>query len=555
MSERNQGKVIPFAISASRLRRGAAAHRKQGRPVEAVELMRQAALRDGTAQGLMALSRQLEDVQCHEQALRELYRLVARDDAPDDTWMELARNQQALGQTESAVDSLYHYLQLDPYSDASDDARDMLADLEEDDEAQEAFRLSLLIRRALASWQAGRQEESLRRFRRAERIALHPARIRVTAALLLLSSGRAREALREAVRATHEEPDNPRAATLVCVALSSLGKKRMARAMLVRSASLCPGPAEEDVFLSAAWALSADDVLEKFLTDHLRRAPCRVPLLSAMADLCWRTGRRKQAEGLWHRILRLDPEDARAATLLRVMPSHPEAPLPPDGLLPRGEVRERMLCLARAIAADTPAQTLLAPGSQTRLLTDWCFTLADSRLQTTVLEAVARDKSDAAHFYLRQLLTCPTVLPAVRQQVMLRLAGMGDTGPMCLMVGPRLTTARCAETAAPGKNMWRMFLRLLLGETRAYRQSSRIAFFAADLWRLLPRDVREKASGSDSYAWVKAAEILYLRKSGQDAAAARVIRELQVSSRRISRILRYIVRRVVTPEGEPHEVH
>jgi hypothetical protein len=74
----------------------------------------------------------------------------------------------------------------------------MLADLEEDDEAQEAFRLSLLIRRALASWQAGRQEESLRRFRRAERIALHPARIRVTAALLLLSSGRAQEALREA---------------------------------------------------------------------------------------------------------------------------------------------------------------------------------------------------------------------------------------------------------------------------------------------------------------------------------------------------------------------
>jgi hypothetical protein len=78
-----------------------------------------------------------------------------------------------------------------------------------------------------------------------------------------------------------------------------------------------------------------------------------------------------------------------------------------------------------------------------------------------------------------------------------------------------------------------MFLRLLLGETRAYHKAVKLRFLRRIFGACFPGRAGE-ASGSDSYAWVKAAEILYLRKSGQDATAARVIRELQVSSRRIS---------------------
>ena len=44
MTERNRGQVVPFALSPLKMRSGAAEHIRRGRPVEAVELLRRAAV-------------------------------------------------------------------------------------------------------------------------------------------------------------------------------------------------------------------------------------------------------------------------------------------------------------------------------------------------------------------------------------------------------------------------------------------------------------------------------------------------------------------------------
>ena len=68
--------------------------------------------------------------------------------------------------------------------------------------------------------------------------------------------------------------------------------------------------------------------------------------------------------------------------------------------------------------------------------------------------------------------------------------------------------------------------------------------FAAELWPQLTLAQREEAAGPGGFRWVKAMEILYLRLTGQDEAAGRVVREMEISLRKVSRALRAIARRM-----------
>ena len=85
---------------------------------------------------------------------------------------------------------------------------------------------------------------------------------------------------------------------------------------------------------------------------------------------------------------------------------------------------------------------------------------------------------------------------------------------------------------------------MLLEETRRHRQSEAIVECAAEIWPLLSRREQQEAAGMDSYLWVKAIEILYLRLTEQEEAAASCVRRMPVSMRKVSRVLRRIARRM-----------
>ncbi|MBR2718272.1 MAG: hypothetical protein IKB78_03120 [Clostridia bacterium] len=544
MSERNMGQVVPFRLSPGKMRRGAYEHRRKGHPMEAVELLRRAAQQEDSPAGWLHLAEELRRLGCYEQAAVLLYRMLAGADAPIQTWMELARAQAALGKTEAAVDSLYHYLNEDPYSDIADEARRMLGQLEEPESPEEAFRLPLLVRRGLTAWREGHPQLGERRLRRAIHMAKQPGKLYITMAVLLLAESRFQEAARCLASAVKAEPDNARAACMLCVALNAMGRRRVALGLLGKAESLCNTAEGEEIFLTTAWTISAHKARERFLLERHRQQPCRIVLMHHLADLAWEKGEAQQAVLWWQRILRLDPNDIRAAALLRWSRDHGDGLLPPMGMLPSLESKTMLQSLIQADAEHLTPEAMLMPGTDCRRAVDWCFTVSSMGIQQKCLEMLSGQDTPVVRRYLRELLTSPTVHQEIRHRIMLHFAQLGETGPMNVLMGQRMTQAECAPMPQGKKHLWRAFLPMLLEETRRHRQSEAIVECAAEIWPLLSRREQQEAAGMDSYLWVKAIEILYLRLTEQEEAAASCVRHMPVSMRKVSRVLRRIARRM-----------
>lgn len=544
MSERNMGQVVPFRLSPGKLRRSAYEHRRKGHPMEAVELLRRAAQQEDTPAGWLHLAEELRRLGCYEQAATLLYRLLAGEEAPPQTWMELARALAAIGKTEAAVDSLYHYLNEDPYSDIADEARRMLGHLDAAEEPMDAFRLPLLVRQGLNAWRSGQPQLGERRLRRAIRLTKRPGKLHITMAILLMAENRFQEAARSLACAVKAEPLNARAMCMLCVALNAMNRRRAALGLLRQAKPLCDTAEGEEIFLTTAWTISAQREREKFLLERHRQQPCRIVLMHHLADLAWEKGDVQQAVLWWQRIMRLDPGDVRAAALLRWSRDHGDGPLPPMGMLPNVESKTMLQSLIQADADHLSPEEMLAPGTDCRMAVDWCFTVSSMGIQQKCLEMLSAQDTPVTRRYLRELLTSPTVLQEIRHRIMLHFAQLGETGPMNVLMGQRMTQAECAPMPQGKKHLWRSFLPALLQETRQQHQSEAIVECAAEIWPLLNRREQQEAAGIDNLAWVKAVEILYLRLTEQEHAAAGCVRSMPISIRKVSRVLRRIARRM-----------
>lgn len=551
MSESNRGKVVPFGLSAYRMRKSADAYRKRGQTVEALELIRQAAVQEDSAQGWLRLAKELRMAGCHEQAAAILYRLCGWEAVMPEIWLELGRDLAALERKDAACDSLYHYLHEDPYSEAADQARDMLADLEEPQETREPFRLEPLVRRGLLCYRRGERALGDRRLNRAIRMGGDKTRLYAARTMIALAQGDPTAAMREIARALKHAPQDAGTLSMAAVTLSAMGKRRMARGMLEKCARQVRTAQQEDQFLTAAGTIGASAIARRYLEEQLKTQPCRISLMHPQAEILWQTGEHDMALRWWKRILAIDPEDMRARAMVTWAPEHLQEPLPMMGALPGSFVREQLALLPELIRTSMPMEEMLARGSRSRAALDWCFRMTDENLQQTALKIASRQDAPCVRRYLHELLTSPGISQGVRQRAMMTLAEWGDPGPMNVLIGSRITTAQLTPVKDTERNLWKIYLPLLLKETCRTCNATEIAFFAADLWDVMSVEQRHAAAGGESYLWVKAMEILYLRLTGREDMAARIVRTLPVSPRKISRVMRQLKKQTdMSMEGE-----
>lgn len=541
MSERNMGQVVPFQVNAARLRRSAQEHHRRGRPVEAVELLRHAALKEDSAAGWLHLAEQLQRLGCYEQASSLLYRLLAREDAPISTWLELAYAQLALGQTEAAQDSVYHYLNEDPYSDVADKARFLLDETAIDGDRRQPLRLMLLVRRGLLAWQAGEEQLGERRLRRAIRLTDHPEKIQGQLSALLMGQKRVQEAITCLLAAHRRAPENVRITCALSTMLESVGNRRIASGLLQAASAHCTNAADEEILLAAAQTQRAWKTYENLLLERYRQQPCSIRLLHHMAQLHWHKRDKATAEGYLQRILRLDPDDACANTLLQWMGvCKAGEPIPLEKIVAEGTVNELKRVFDQAVKAELSPTEMLEPGTESRRAVDWCFEIGSSGIQQLCLEMFLTHDTPAIRQYLRELLTSPTVHQEVKQTALLRLNQMGEGGKLRVLIGQHMTEAECRPMAEGAKHLWRTFLGLLLVETRRHKQSPDIAKLASTIWLKLSLEQRQRAAGREALAWIKALEICYLNRTGQEEAARTAVRNMPVSQRMVGRVLQQI---------------
>ena len=538
MKETNQGMVIPFELSSGRMRRSAQEYRRRGQPLDALTLMRRAAEQEDSAAGWQALAAEMRQLGCWESAAVLLGRVLSRADHAPSAWLDMARCQAALGAKSLAADCLYHQLQEDPWSPEGDAARVMLSEVEELHEVKEPHRTNRLIQRGIRLWREGNTSAGLRCLERAVRLTAHKPRLMTTIALMHMAQWDFRQAVRWLGKALRTDHMEPRVTCTLAAVLQQMGKRRMARGFLRSAMPLCMDTTLEEQFLTTAWAMDAWQETNEYLTARLKTHPYRTSLLRARATMLHERGDREAAQETWRQILSIDPGDRRAATLLQWSKQEPGLPLPPPGKLPPRIVQEQRETLLEGMEDAA----LLRPGSETRRIIEWCAASGDEEEREIALMLVRMAPEQEADF-LRELLTRPDIPEGTRQSALMRLAEMKHFESLTMLLGDRFSVAQCQPVSKKQAGRpWRMFLPLLLRETRQYGRSAEIVRFAAQLWPFMTEMQRLDAATGGGFLWCRAFEVLWLRHIGQEEAAVRVVRHMPVSPRRVSRLLRQLAR-------------
>ena len=96
MSQNEQGVLYPFRLSGSRMRQSAVNLHRRGQAVDALALVRRAAVQDDTPAAWLALAAELRAMGNWEAAVQLLARVISRDPHQNGVWMEMARCLQAL---------------------------------------------------------------------------------------------------------------------------------------------------------------------------------------------------------------------------------------------------------------------------------------------------------------------------------------------------------------------------------------------------------------------------------------------------------------------------
>lgn len=546
MSQNEQGKVYAFRLSGSRMRQSAVQLRRQGQVLDALALVRRAAEQDDTPSAWQALAAELRQMGNWEVSAQLLARVLSREPHQVGAWIDMARCLQALDQPALAVDCAYHQLHEDPWSPEGDAARAMLAELEIIPEAKEPRRAQRLVHRGMVTWQSGDRAVGERRIRRALRMVADKERLLVTAAMMCMLEMDFAGALKYLPRALKCNPDDPRTLTALSTLYHQLGKRRIARAFLAKAAPHAESVMAEDGFLAAAWAQDAWPETEHYLAARMKRYPHRKALLAAKATMCCELDRMEEAQQCWREILAIAPDDRHARTMIAHVQREPENFISLPGMLPRAERKRQMAELLQA-AEEQPVAELLRIASRERQLIDWMLESSDLTEQQAVMALLARgEASPALTAYLKELLCRPFLRSETRQWALVRLAEMGCREEMLIMAGNHYTIVQCQPVSEKKQQQpWRMFLPMLLTETRRYHQSNGIVEFAESLWRCMTPAQRMDAVGSGRFVWCKAMEILYLRMAGEEETAAMVALSTPLSARRISRVLRRLARCLV----------
>jgi len=536
MKEKYQGVVIPFELTGSRMRRSAQEYRRHGQVLDALALVRRAAEQDDTAAGWQALATEMRLLSNWEAASILLARALSREDHAPAAWLEMARCQAALGNKPLAVDCLYHLLQEDPWSPEADTARAMLPELEELHEEKEPHRTNRLIQRGIRLWREGDTEAGMRCLKRAVRMTKKKESLMTTIALMYLAHWDFRHSLEWLAKALRMDPLAPRVNCTLAAVLHQMGKRRIARGFLQRAIPLCMEPQAEEAFITSAWAMDAWTEMEQYLIARQKQHPHRTALLRAKARMHFERGDGQGAQETWRQTLSIDPGDRVAAVLLAWTKAHPAEPLPPLGKMPCVILNEQR----RQLLQDR--QDVFRFGSDTRRLLDWFVSSGDPEEADMALTQTRMQPDREVEIrFLRELLTRPDAVDSVRQQALMRLADLKHFEPLTMLLGDRYTVAQCQPVSEQkARRPWRMFLPLLLRETRQYGQGMEIAHFAAALWPCMTREQQMDAATGGGYLWCKAIEVLWLRHTGREEDAVRVVGHMPVSPRRVSRLLRQL---------------
>lgn len=422
-------KIVSFRRDADYLRQRAMKNRREGKKMDALELMRQALTREpDNADYIMQLADMYSEMGLYEQSNRLFMRIMPRGETMQECLYLMANNLYHSGDVSKAERVLRAYVESDARGERVEEAKRLLSEIEyakeigqtHDRKLSKAMRLT---NRACSALREGNPEEAAILFEKSLAIRNRESQVRALHALALFMSGRrdeAREELDElyegALQKTpNDEYSRSKKIKTACIAAqvyAYLERRDRAREIMK---SIQDEDAEESDALLRINALCEMHMYEEgyeCICRALRDKPYDKKLLhsaSVTAHHCGMSA--EEVESGWQKIVRLDPDDLVAAYYLKAAQ---EGKLPPmlsyAYMLPPDEMLKCFHYISERVkAGDEALKDAWKNDEHFRKILEWELIQDNERLTRTALTVLAGIPDEETRMLVRVYAERPDV--------------------------------------------------------------------------------------------------------------------------------------------------
>ena len=404
-------KVVSFQRNADYIRDRAMRNRRDGKNVDALELMRQALDREPDNAGYaLDLANLYAEMGLYEQTNRILMRAMAAGNATKDCLFPMANNLYHRGDVSRAERLLRAYIESGAQGERAEEASRMLSEIEY---AREDMRptdrklahASRIVNRACDAMRAGNARLAEKLFRKGIALRDVAPEVHTLLALSLLMRGKREEAQEEVGRGMEMLREKPEARPVktLCISaqvLAYLNKTEEARALARSTLDMEADETEARMRVNALCEMGLHAEALKAVGMALKDHPYDKQLLHISSVAAYNT----DAPALetmkgWQRIARLDPDDPVCAYYLNAAENGelPQKPLDYAYLLPKEEMSKSIRYLAERIQGGSDRLTeAWNHDAYFREILEWGLSLNQDNLTQTSLTVLSSIDNDEA---------------------------------------------------------------------------------------------------------------------------------------------------------------
>lgn len=426
-------KVVSFQRNADYLRQRALKNRREGKNADALELMRQAALREpDNAAYAMELADMYSEMGLYEQANRRLMHALSTGEASNECLYLMANNLYSRGDVSRAERVLRAYVESGAEGSRAEEAERLLDEIAYSKDYalprdRKLMRAARFVSRALNALRAGNPAAAETLFYRAIALRDYAPEVHSLRALSLFLLNRKDEAKDELEALEARENDEPgtrffKARCIGAQVYNYLGEKERAeetmRALLKEDADTT----ESRMRVNALCEMGMHAEVCEAVQSALREEPYDKALLHISSAAAYNTGLPddETARG-WQRISRLDPDDPVCAYFLDALKNErlPERPMSYLYMFPQEEMNRHFHRIAEIAKTGPDAlRDAWKNDREFRGFLEWELALGNDQLARTALTVISSIDDDEARTLLHVYAERPDVSMPIRMYAM-----------------------------------------------------------------------------------------------------------------------------------------
>ncbi|MDR0928310.1 MAG: hypothetical protein LBM74_01175 [Oscillospiraceae bacterium] len=448
------GQVIPFARSASYLRRLGVKQRAQARPVQALEMLRLSLAKARDASTIMELAQTYAEMQCPALSNRILFSLMEDEDHAPEGLYGAGCNFYAVRMNECARDCLVLYLQKRPNGAYAQDAAELIESI--DSETPTGSPLDLRINgrmdRVLNAMEGGSPRLASRLIRRALALDGRSSAAHALQAFTFLAAGNNAAALEAARRAMRCNKQDIRSLCALAASLHAVGCAETGRGFLKRAVARIENDEDSQLVCQTACEMGEHRVVLDVLMPIEAEAPLNDEILHLTASASYNAGEREEALRRWRLLRRIDPMDSIAEYRLKGAEADQlPAMISYNRQVPLSETLARLGQL-RSWVQEGPEAVLALWQREDALekLLRWGLTSAESGVAQAMMGVLAGLGDARARDILRETLTEATLSDALKHHALAALCVAGSEGPHYALMHGRMALVRVSRMEKQG---------------------------------------------------------------------------------------------------------